>query len=236
MQRYSERYVNVDADLASSFTEDEAVIKPVKQEEQAVDWQQWINMFNKNSEEKNDEETKNPFSKSKLGETENKEPEPQKNFFDKAGDWMKENPMTALLGAILIGSAGYLLYKHFSKAETSSDSSERRKRRPKSQEKAAEASEFSLTKEEITVGIATAAGGAIIGTVLNDYSVVAAIPAGVVGVAKESIPLMAVAFGLILGGAFKEIFKGYFQSKEEKKENELKGQGIFKTILGYLKL
>lgn len=163
-------------------------------------------------------------------------------LFEKASNWISENPGTALLAALLIGGGTYLLINYLKdrngKNESSSTSRRRkRKSRPKEIESSIEAdSDSSITAKEIAIGVAAAGAGALIGTVIKDYSVVAAVPVAALGIAKKNIPLIAAAVGLVLSGSLSKVLKRLFGEDDDiKQENHLEGAGYIKSIMGYFK-
>jgi hypothetical protein len=240
MKEIQER--NIDAEVMSAFQKDE----------------QWLqNGFKETDPERNDCRTENTFNaalwtkklyenqpeqkpvNSNLGNiSENK---PQENIFQKMKGWASENPCKAILGALLIGTGTYLLVKHL-RERYADNSGERASLKRRRKIKAIQETETEISKEEsgspvtgkeIAIGIAAAAGGALVGTVLNDYAFASSVPVAVIGIAKNNISIIAVAFGLALSGALRDVFQSF--SGTDKKEKEMKEKGFVKTMLGYCK-
>ncbi|MCR6641059.1 MAG: hypothetical protein NVV82_19225 [Sporocytophaga sp.] len=262
MSAFMER--TVDAEMLASFQEEDEFLRntmtdyseynnrgrnasPRDKEKKSFDASYWTEKLNRTRpKETVTEDYKNPFSG--FGNTFTKQPEtkPEPGIFGKVANWISDNPGTAILAALLVGGGAYLLAKHFNGSnsenkESNSSNSKSRKRRVK---KAAleqdndiskeENSEYDLSPKEFAIGAATAAGGALLGTVLEDYSIAASIPVAALGLTKKNIPIIAAALGLALSKPLRSILRHFFGNDLETKE-KMKEKGYVETMFGFMK-
>ncbi|MBX9851882.1 MAG: hypothetical protein K2X86_08995 [Cytophagaceae bacterium] len=244
---------NVDMEALASFEEDLLPHAPKKDMNlsKSVLYDMGIPGFGKESFSKEIQEEQreyvNPYTSSKTYQTEsmgniNPSPDKEPGLFDKAKNWISENPGTALLAALLIGGGTYLLINYLKDRNgknESSSASRRRKRKPRPTENESNKeadSDSSVIAKEVAIGIAGAGAGALIGTVIKEYSVTAAVPVAVLGIVKKNVPLIAAAVGLVLSGSLRKVFKHFFGNDDSgKNAQEMKDDGYLKTMLGYIK-
>jgi hypothetical protein len=192
------------------------------------------------------EDYKNPFTR--FGNTSGKQPEnkPAPGIIEKALNWISENPGTAILATLLVGGGAYFLSEHLNRNNSDNKESNRsnRNRRKRRVKKAAgerdnndskeENSEYDLSPKEFAMGAATAVGGALLGSVIGDYSIAAAIPVAILGLTKKNIPVIAAAIDLALSKPIKNIFHHIFGNDSDAKE-KMKKKGYVETMFGYVK-
>ena len=149
-------------------------VNALEENSQGINFEYWTKSL---TNESSSIDYRNPFTD--LNGTVKPQEKPEGNIFTNALDWIKENPGKTIIAGLLLGGASYLLVKYFQEKKNNKENKTSRLRRKRKKETESEVqdeikeqdSESNFTVKEIAIGGLAAAGGALAGTVLNEYAI-----------------------------------------------------------------
>ena len=134
-----------------------------------------------------------------------------RSIWDKASDWLGENPGLALSSAIMLGTGIAYLYTTLKESNYSSEGKKRKKRKFKSEPVISLKKENELLEKEVLeveeqTKIIAAVSGVVAGTTVGTAGLSASILSVTYGLLSYNAGLLYGGLGFILGSVIKEFF------------------------------